>query len=70
MAAEKKAAEFASAAARKNYLDGLKVELEGAKRSKNTDREADIKAEIQRVAGSRNSTGTQRDTASTPPATT
>lgn len=69
MATEKKATEFASAAARKNYLDALKVELEGAKRSKNADREADIVAEIRRVAVSRNSTGSKRDTASTPPAT-
>lgn len=68
MAAEKqKPSEFSSAAARKNYLDGLKSELEGYKRNGNEARQADVTKEIQRVAASSAKTPT-RNTASTPPA--
>lgn len=70
MATEKKAAEFATAERRKNYLEGLKVELAGVKGRGDEARENAIKTEIQRVAGGRNTTGSKRTTASTPPATT
>ncbi|MHC9046806.1 hypothetical protein ACYX8G_19650 [Microbacterium saperdae] len=71
MATQKKAAdkEFAGEQ-RKSYLAALKIELEGHNRSGNTDRQADVVAEIKRVTGrSDAATSTpQSNTASTPPA--
>jgi hypothetical protein len=65
------AAEFAGEQ-RKQYVDALKVELEGYKRSGNEDRQNDVLAEIKRVtsrAGAQSASAPTANTASTPPAT-
>ncbi|MBW9094636.1 hypothetical protein JNB62_13145 [Microbacterium jejuense] len=57
---------------RKEYLDGLKVELAGYKRYGNKEREADVLAEIKRVTGGRGNAQSAKaptsNAASTPPA--